>query len=43
MFDFLERLYNGGKVTDVGLAKAVSREWITQAQADEIKASKPIA
>jgi len=40
MYETLKRLYREGRLTDTGLARAVERGWIMQAQADEIKASK---
>jgi len=36
MFDMLKRLYENGKLTDNGLSAAVTRGWLTQAQADAI-------
>ncbi len=40
MYDRLRQLYQQGRLTDAGLATAVSRGWITQEQADAIKAEK---
>ena len=34
----LARLYREGRLTDAGLDAAVARNWITQADADEIRA-----
>lgn len=36
MYTTIKRLYQAGKLTANGLASAVTRGWITQAQADEI-------
>lgn len=40
MYSRLKRLYLSGALSDVGLDNAVIRGWLTQEQADEIKASK---
>ena len=42
MFETLMRLYDGGKgpLTATGLANAVIKEWITEAQKQEILATK---
>ncbi len=37
MFERLKGLYLSGKLTDVGLNRAVSKGWITLEQAEEIK------
>lgn len=39
-FDTVQRLYNEGKLTEIGLSNAVTKEWITQEQMDQIMASK---
>ena len=36
MFERLRALYAAGKLDDAGLAGAVARGWITQAEADVI-------
>lgn len=36
MFERLRALYEAGKLDDAGLANAVARGWITQADADLI-------
>lgn len=36
MFERLQALYRAGRLDDAGLQSAVSRAWITQAQADQI-------
>jgi hypothetical protein len=36
MFETLKRLYNEGKLTDIGLDNAVAKGWITAEQADSI-------
>lgn len=38
MKDYLARMYREGKLDDTGLDAAVARGWITQAEADEIRA-----
>ena len=38
MFETLKRLYDNGKLTDIQINNAVIKGWITQEQADEIKA-----
>lgn len=40
MFETLERLYKGNKLTAVGLANAVIKGWITAEQKEKILASK---
>jgi hypothetical protein len=40
MYDNLRRLYLAGSLTDAGLQNAVTKKWITQAQADQIRADK---
>lgn len=40
MYERLRALYLDGRLTDGGLAAAVARGWVTQAQADQIKADK---
>ncbi len=40
MYDTLRRLYLAGSLTDAGLQNAVTKGWITQAQADQIRADK---
>ncbi len=40
MFETLKRLYIQGRLTDEKLANAVKKEWVTQAEADEIRQSK---
>lgn len=37
MRERLERLYRAGRLTDAGLARAVSLGWITDVQAVEIQ------
>lgn len=41
MYDRLLALYLGGKLSDAGLQNAVSKGWITQEQADQIKNTVP--
>jgi len=36
MFETLQRLYWGGKITEKELARAAERGWITQEQKEEI-------
>ncbi len=36
MFDRLKRLYDAGRLSDDGLAAAVTRGWITEDQQQEI-------
>ena len=36
MFERLKRLYAEGKINETGINNAVTKGWITQAQADEI-------
>lgn len=38
MRERLERLYRTGRLTDAGLARAVSLGWLTEAQAADIRA-----
>lgn len=40
MYDYLRRLYLAGSLSDAGLQNAVTKGWITQAQADQIRADK---
>jgi len=40
MYNTLLRLYISGKLSDIGLQNAVTKEWIAQEQAEEIIASK---
>lgn len=40
MYDTLRRLYLTGSLSDAGLQNAVTKGWITQAQADQIRADK---
>ena len=40
MYERLKRLYVSGKLTAVGLANAVIKGWITEAQKQEILAKK---
>lgn len=40
MYDRLRQLYLTGQLSDAGLQNAVSKKWITQAQADQIRADK---
>ena len=38
MKDTLARLYHSGRLSDAGLDNAVAKGWITQVDADEIRA-----
>lgn len=40
MYDRLHSLYLSGRLTDAGLDNAVAKAWITQAEADQIRADK---
>ena len=40
MYERLKRLYVTGKLTAIGLANAVIKGWITEAQKQEILAAK---
>lgn len=40
MYDRLRTLYLTGQLSDAGLQNAVTKGWITQAQADQIRADK---
>lgn len=40
MYDRLHSLYLSGQLSDAGLQNAVTKAWITQAQADQIRADK---
>lgn len=40
MYDRLRSLYLDGRLDDAGLNNAVSKGWITQAQADQIRVDK---
>jgi hypothetical protein len=40
MYDRLRTLYLSGQLSDAGLQNAVTKKWITQAQADQIRADK---
>lgn len=40
MYATLRRLYLEGRLDDTGLNNAVTKKWITQAQADQIRAEK---
>lgn len=40
MYDYLKRLYFEGRLSDAGLDNAVAKGWITQAEADQIRADK---
>lgn len=40
MYDYLRRLYLSGALSDAGLQNAVTKGWITQEQADQIRADK---
>jgi hypothetical protein len=39
MYDVLLRLYQEGKLTEVGLSNAVEKGWITEAEKQKIMAS----
>jgi hypothetical protein len=39
MYDVLLRLYQEGKLTEVGLNNAVAKDWITESEKQEIMAS----
>lgn len=39
MLETIKRLYQEGKLTDVGLDNAVAKGWITAEQAEEIRKS----
>jgi hypothetical protein len=39
-FYYLQGMYLRGTLNDAGLTQAVTKTWITQAEADEIRASK---
>lgn len=41
MYNRLMRLYNAGKLDDIGIQRAVTIGWITQEEADEITNSQP--
>lgn len=43
MYDRLHALYLSGQLSDAGLQNAVAKGWITQAQADQIRADKAAA
>lgn len=43
MYERLERLYKEGKIDDKGLDNAVAKGWITEVQAEEIRAAKEAA
>jgi hypothetical protein len=43
MYATLRKLYLEGRLTDAGLDNAVSKKYITQAQADQIRADKAAA
>ncbi len=40
MYEMIRNMYLGGRMTDTQLANAVLKGYITQAQADQIKADK---
>lgn len=40
MYDTLHRLYLAGSLSDAGLQNAVTKGWITQDQADQIRVDK---
>lgn len=40
MYEYLKRLYLAGSLSDAGLQNAVTKKWITQEQADQIRADK---
>lgn len=40
MYLYLRRLYLEGRLSDEGLQNAVTKGWVTQAQADQIRADK---
>lgn len=40
MYERLHFLYLSGQLTDAGLQNAVTKGWITQEQADQIRADK---
>ena len=42
MYDNIKRLYIEGRLTDKGLANAVTKGWITPEQAEEIRAEKVV-
>nr|DAF46227.1 MAG TPA: hypothetical protein [Caudovirales sp. ctaix4] len=43
MYSRLKRLYHAGRLTDEALATAVTREWITEDEKQEIIRTKPAA
>lgn len=40
MYDRIRNLYLTGQLSDAGLQNAVTKKWITQEQADQIRADK---
>lgn len=42
MFITLERLYNDGRLTEVGLSNAVTKGWITEAEKNSILAVETV-
>ena len=42
MYEKLRDLYLSGRLNDAGLDNAVARGWITQEQADQIRADKQV-
>ena len=40
MYEYLKRMYLAGTLSDAGLQNAVTKRWITQEQADQIRAEK---
>lgn len=43
MYERLERLYLGGRLTDTQLDNAVLKGWITAEQAEEIRTEKALS
>lgn len=42
MYEYLRRMYLAGTLSDAGLQNAVTKSWISQAQADQIRRDKAI-
>lgn len=42
MYERLKAMYLDGRLNDAGLNNAVTKGWITQDQADEIRAAKAV-
>ena len=40
MFERLKRLYNEGKLDEAAIRNAVTKGWLTEAQAEEILSSR---